>query len=414
VFPEETVKSRRQYLKQTLAVLRRPAVERALILLKAAMVIAVFLWPVWWVHVHVMSRHVSQTPLSLAVSLLGVQAATILAELMASSVVKKLDSMSARRSARRRPVIRVHLSAHLAGHNRFRELRRHRVYRPRDLEGCVIEMLTAAGGAAHEGLSDLAVELGLVRRWQRYAYRGRREHKAAVEYLGLLAPRVARPALLPLLNSPAPWLQATAYRVLARCSEEKDLTPLFRTALNAPLFVRVLVAGDLRNHAGHLAAHALPSVLASGAPEEVAAALAMVEAWGRALPVPQLTHLMRHPNAAVRARALRLAPLHPELYGLEELILGALEDPDAQVRLAALYSTERLRLKNAVPLLRQYTNSPDDELSRLAFRALAMVGPQGRIILENEILTGESRTASRAAESLAEAKMRWALEPQAV
>jgi HEAT repeat protein len=385
--------------------LRNIGLDRILIAGKAVLVIGLFFYPVWWVHIHLVSAQVSHVPLSLAISFVGVQVATILVELMASCLVKALDRVRVRRSARWRPVVGQHIAAYLAGEDRTWALRWLRRLRAADFEASLVEALANVRGEPRERLVDLAVKLGMLRRWQRRARRGRLERKQAIECLSLLPGPESLAALQALLKDPAPSLRATTYRALIRLSSRTELDDVFRAAIRSPLFVRTLLASELRPYAPLLAMHALPNLLSGGEADDVIAALEMVESWRSVIHLPALAGLMEHSNPDIRIRALRLAPWSAARTGLEPLILRAIGHPDPQVKLAGLAAAGRLRLTGATRSIENCANDQDHQVSRAACFVLAALGREGQSILESKIYGADRPVAARAAESLARVRI---------
>ena len=383
---------------------RRTGLDRALILLKAALVILIFFYPVWWLHLNVVSVRVPQAPLSLAIAFISVQIGFICIQLVASTLVKKIDSRRTARSIRYRPLIRQQITAHLGEKTpgRLDQLQALRRRAGKDVEVCLVEALTAVGGSTRRELSDLAVQLGFLALWTRRARRGKRECKHAVECLGQLTPGLACSALRPLLQNPKTAAEPIVYRALVRCASKDDLNLLFRNAADAPLLLRAMLAGELRDYAPQLTAIALPGVLKDGTPRQIAGALEMAAAWRCPLPLADCAPLLRHPDPKVRANALKLSAFSGLSQGGEQLILSALHDVDPDVQKTAIVLAGRLRLSQAIGRLVFITHHSDGETSQAACLALAMLGSAGQAFLQSDIMTSDSRSAGRAAESLAQ------------
>src|SRR5436853_5162013 len=81
-----------RWARSALFLAREVGLERALIFLKAVVVIGIFLYQVWWIHLH-FARPGLPLPLSLAVSFLRVQFVVVLAEILASTMVKKVSEL---------------------------------------------------------------------------------------------------------------------------------------------------------------------------------------------------------------------------------------------------------------------------------------------------------------------------------
>jgi hypothetical protein len=400
------------------------AVDWDLLLLfaRALVAIAFFLYPVWWIHIHVVSATVTQAPLSLAISFLGVQFGVIIAELFASCAVKKMDEVRGRRSQRWRPLIRRSLAAYLAAKDVSRDLNIFRKRRPRETEMCLAEMLAAVNGQARQRLSELAVSLHLVERWEKHAKRGRLELKEVIEWLGLLSPSIGGPALVRVLKAASSTLEARwlPKRVLPatlastlcariRVAGETDLNQICQEILTAPRLVRTMVAGDLRVHAEGLGAAAISRALSSADAGRATVALQLTEAWRRTIDAPALAGLLQHQSPVVRGLALKLVPFQGGAGGFETEILQGLEgslqagidDAGAQeVMAGALSAVARLRLMRALPLVARCALSANEYLARQACFTLAALGEEGRALLESKIHSGPRQHAARAAESL--------------
>ncbi|HXP84315.1 MAG TPA: hypothetical protein VN841_06325 [Bryobacteraceae bacterium] len=396
--------------------------DRVLLFARALLAIAFFLYPVWWIHVHVVSATVPQAPLSLAISFLGVQFAVIVAELLASCVVKKMDEVRGRRSRRWRPLIRRSLAAHLAGQNVSAELNIFRKHRPRETEICLAEMLAAVNGQARQRLSELAVSLHLVERWEKHATRGRQELREVIEWLGLLSPAIGGPALVRVLKAasatfesrwlPKRTLPATVASTLCsriRVAGEAELNQICHEILAAPLLVRTMAASDLRVQADGSGAAAISRALSSADPGRATVALQLAEAWRRTIDAPALAALLRHKSSVVRGLALKLIPFQGVAAAFEAEVLAGLQtglragadDAGAQEVLAgALSAVARLRLMRALPLVGQCASSANASLARQACFTLAALGEEGQALLESKIHSGPHQQAARAAESL--------------
>jgi hypothetical protein len=387
--------------------------DRVLLFTRALVAIAFFLYPVWWIHLHVVSAKVPQVPLSLAISFLGVQFAVIIAELGASCVVKKMDEVRILRSARWKPLIRRALAAYLAGKNASVDLSAFRQQRPRETEVCLAEMLAAVSGQARERLSDLAVSLKLVERWEKHAKRGRQELKEVIEWLGLLSPGVGGPALVRVLDAasstlesrwlPKRFLPSTLASTLCariRVAGEADLEKICHEILGAPRLVRTMAAGELRVQADGRGAAAISRALSSSDSGRATVALQLAEAWRRTVDAPTLGALLHHQSPVVRGLALKLIPFQGDAAGFESDVLASFDAGSHEVLSGALVAVARLRLMRALPLVAKCAASPDETLAQQACFTLAALGEDGQALLESKIHSGPRQQAARAAESL--------------
>jgi hypothetical protein len=373
--------------------------NHVLILVKALFTMGLLFYPVWWIHVHLVAGRLPTLPLSLAVSFLGVQILVVLVQVLASSATKKLDAMERRRSTHFRSVVQRALAAQ---HPDLAKLRRRR---PADFDWSIAALLSNLTGPERAALSKLAVRLGVVRRWQRFARRGRREYKHALEWMAALSPEVARTALPPVIRRWTPESQAAAYRALVRSSDPPQAAILFREVLRAPFMVRILLTPEFRPLAEDLAAHPLPVIFESGEESEIICALEMIASWRRVLELPALPRLFHHSNAKIRCLAIQITPLSAMRGHLESYILSALEDPIPEVRMAALSSVASMRLRGAFDAVQRTAYSPDDALSRQACLTLASFGRDGQASLEYLVVAGDRRVAGWAAEGLARLRL---------
>lgn len=384
---------------------REFAWDRWLIFAKALLAMGAVFYPVWWIHIHVVAGRFPTLPLSLAVSFLGVQILIILIQLLASSATKKLDSIQRRRSIQFRSVVQRALATHVSGHGPSKDLKSLRRKHPADFDWSLAALLGTVTGRERLVLSDLAVKLGAVRRWQRYARLGKLEHKTVLEWMAGLSPAVARVALKPLLRKRSPAAQSAAYRALIRSSDPTRVGDLFREVLRSPLLVRILLAADFRSHTDSLAGEPLTAVFELGEEREVIAALEMVASWRRVLDLPLLTRFLRHANPEIRRNAVRVAPLASARHEVARHILRALDDPHSEVRMAALDSITRMQVRGALPAVRRAAESTDDAISRQACKTLASFGSDGQAMLEYFVVAGDRRIANWAAEALVQARV---------
>ena len=373
----------------------------AVMLLEGAGIIAAFLYPVWVLHERVVSRHVPETPLSLAIAFLVVQATVVMLQLLASCTLKWGREARAAQSEVAVPRIQQELAVHAAGEDRTEALRTLEQRYPRDFDASMESFLALVDGREKEVLSRLAWDLRLVSRWEKRARRGsEREQKLAVECLGLLAGQQSEEALWRLAGRSTPTMEATACRMLARSEAQEDAERLFGLAVSKPYLVRVLLAGNLRRHALTLSINAIPEAISGADEQRTLAALEMAASWRSALRLPDLPVLLNHGSTAVRAAALRVAPLNTAGASPEPYIVAALESDDLAVREAALAAVCQLRIGSTLPLLAHVASGESGELARLACLALSRLEPEGVDCLRTILLEGNPRAAACAAEYL--------------
>lgn len=339
--------------------------------------------------------------LSAAVAVAFVQCATIVAMLGISFLLKLMRQFREARAARVSPRIRELLALHAAGNDRAAEIGRLRRVYPRELEQSLVEFLRMVRGRGCETLSELAADLGFIQKWRRdYRARGISRRKTAVAHLALVSRRFAGPALLGALLDDDETIRLHAARAMLGNADPAELAQIFELAVNGSRVTRMVLAEDLRPHALELAKEAIPAALTSDAPARVLAALDILRAWSKFLPLPQVFGLLRHSDPAIHAAALDVLPFVPRLAQLEAEVLSALNHPAEEVRSAAARAAASIGVTQAVPLLAHRLQDRDPRTAAAAAHALAHLGSDGCRILEQEMLTGSVLAASAALEAL--------------
>jgi hypothetical protein len=172
---------------------------------------------------------------------------------------------------------------------------------------------------------------------------------------------------------------------------------VFAWAIRQAPAVRAGLADELRPYALELCQNVLPRALASNEAGPIKAALELVEAWGKALPLPDPRPWLRHPDPEVRARALRILLYAPLPWDPAPEVLAAFEDESAEVRAAACLAAARLRLEGAVPALVCLLRSGAPGQAQAAAGALAEMGPPGLKALGAELSAAWEPGAAAAA-----------------
>ncbi len=339
--------------------------------------------------------------LSAAVAVAFVQCATIVAMLGISFLLKLMRQLREARGARVSPRIRELLGLHAAGNDSAAEMVRLRRAYPREVEQCLVEFLRMVRGRGCEALSELASDLGFIQKWRRDCRAGGiSRRKTAVAHLALVSRRFAGPVLMGALQDDDETIRLHAARDMIRNADPLELAQIFGLAVNGSRVTRMVLAEDLRPHALELAKEAIPAALMSGEPARVRAALDVLGAWSKFLPVPQVYGLLRHTDPAIHAAALDVLPFVPRAAQIEGEILAALNHPAEEVRAAAARAAASIGVTKAVPLLAHRLHDQDPRTAAAAAHALAHLGPDGCRILEQEMLTGSLLAASAALEAL--------------
>ncbi len=352
-------------------------------------------------HRFYLTPRLASRELSLAMSVAFVQCATI-GMLLAFSLFKKLvrqhrDSRAARVS----PAIRELLGQHASGTDCLRDIRDVRVAYPREVEKCLVEFLQMVRGEGRERLAQLAVDLLFVKQWQhQFHSRDLSRRKKAVAHLSLLPRTLAGDVLREAMSDPDDSVRMHTARHIVSNLQPGELQHVFDLVVHGPLVTRMVLAEDLRPYALELAMEAIPAVFESGQIHSTRAALDVLRAWGKFLPLPQVYPLLRHSDPGVRAAALLVLPLVPRLPQIEAEVLHALNDPVEQVRGMAVRTAAKFGISNALPQLVRCLHGQDAQTAAVAADALARLGPDGYRILEQEMVNGSALAASAALEAL--------------
>lgn len=254
-------------------------------------------------------------------------------------------------------------------------------------------LLSIVGDARHR-LTLLAVELGIVRRWERQARAARPEiRRAAMEKLGGLSAGVAHEALIAALDDCEVVNRVSASRALLRAAAPGDVERVFAFALAQPPLVRALLVDELREYAGLLCEKAIPELLRSRDALRMRHGLELITAWCKTVPLPDLAPLLTHADAELRAAAFQLLryalPYAARPSGeVEVRISEALDDPDPRVQAAAAGAAGRLQVVSSLPALTRCLHRPDPQVALAAARALASLGRCGADVLELTVHSG--------------------------
>ena len=303
------------------------------------------------------------------------------------------------------PQIRDALVDYLSGSNDQTKIREFVHYYRRDVGNAILDFHGTVGGSARDRLCDLALEFSLVHDWCEDAHSKeqavRRQAYVRLSFVCAYEPcrRVAGDLLLMALKDGDPEVRLAAARALVQSGSLEELGQVFRLAVSQSLLTRILLAEDLRRHATELCQTAVPEVLATGNPAQQVAALQIVVAWERALPLGDVHKLLESGNHEVRLEALRLAPLVPVSAENRSAILRQLREGDQEESTMAALAAGRLRLQEAMPYLARCLRLGTAELARIAAGALAEMPPKGWQTLQ-EIASGSDTSALIAAAAL--------------
>ena len=375
--------------------------SRAAVIVKTLTFTGTYVFGVILFHQLYFASRATSRALSAAISIAVVQCATILAMLAFSFVAKLIRQLRTSRAARAEPRIRELLALHAAGTDiRERIPLMNRSGRAA-LEECLVEFLHMVRGSGRDALSELADDLGFVERWRsQFRSRNVTRRKSAIARLALLSRRYAQKTLQDALADGDESVRLHAARAILKYCEAGDAEKVFDVATHGTFVTRMILAEDLRPHVLELAVEAIPSALESGDQASTLAALEMVRAWGKFLPVRGVYPLLRHAEPSIRAAALHVIPQVAQSSELHFEILRALEDPSEEVRPAAAHAAAAMDIRDAVPALARQLHNAGTKTAWVAGRALAELGAEGRRILERETITGSPAVAAVALEAL--------------
>jgi len=303
------------------------------------------------------------------------------------------------------PQIRDALVDYLSGSNDQTKIREFARYRRAEFVDSLLEFHGTVGGSARDRLCDLALDLALVHDWcQEAASRDRSVRRQAYTRLSFVCAyepcrRVAGELLQAALQDVDPEVRLPAARALVQSGTIEELGQVFRLAMSQSLLIRILLSEDLRRHATELCEHAIPEVLMGDNPRQTIAALQILIAWERALPLDGLHRLLESDNREIRLEALRLAKLVPLTPENRSALLRFLREGDEEENTLAALTAGRLRLQEALPALARCLRTGTSELAGIAASALAEMPPKGWQTLQ-QIATGEDSAAIIAAAAL--------------
>jgi hypothetical protein len=303
------------------------------------------------------------------------------------------------------PQIRDALVDYLSGSNDQTRIRGFARLNRGEFIETFLEFHGTVGGSARDRLCDLALELTLVRDWCHDAASKdrmvRRQAYTRLSFVCAYEPcrRLAGDLLLNALQDSDQEVRLPAARALVQSGTIEELGQVFRLAVSQSLLIRVLLAEDLRRHASELCEKAIPEVLGGDNPKHIVAALQILVAWERALPLDNLHRLLESSNRDVRLEALRLAKLVPLSPENRSCLLRFLREGDDEENTLAALTAGRLRLQEAMPALARCLRIGTSELAGIAASALAEMPPKGWQTLQ-QIATGTDSAALIAAAAL--------------
>ena len=344
---------------------------------------------------------------SAVVALVGIYALLMFAMFSLACVRSLVRRKHQTVSAALEPEIRNALVDYIAGNNDISELRDLAAKGHGDIARTMMTFQGALSGSSLDRLCSVALELGLIKEWiQETRSRDPVARRAAFSQLAFVSVyepsrRLTGELLIQGANDTDPEVRIAACRALVQSGGVDEVELAFDTAISETVLVRTLLAEDLRRHAVMLCERAIPAVLRAPDVPRATAALDMLVAWERAIPLENLDEVLRHQDRQIKILALRLAWLVPQSAKGQAAIQAALADTDPDVTEAAAGSAGRMVLLEAMPLLARLLRIGPARVARTAAAALGDMPPRGRQTLEELAASPNAFTAAAAKEALA-------------
>ncbi len=328
------------------------------------------------------------------------------------AVMRRAGALGARRAAAAiiRPKLQASLVEFLAGGTDESLFRSHIRTNPGDIADVILLFQTTVGGSARDRVCALALKLGLVDRWYEESRARdvvrRRTAFASLAFACVYEPcqRVAGDLLIRAVNDGDEEVRLSACRGLALAGDAEHVQDLFALAIQADVLTRVVLTEHLRPHALALCAGPVQEALGSSNPSRVRAALEILVAWERAIPLEKLCDFLEHRDREIRLLAFRLASFVAIDADSRPALLRALADADAGARRLAIVAVGRQKITEAIRALELCLESGSLEESRLAASALAAMPPEGWRVLDEQTASPNASTKLAAEEALARAR----------
>ena len=374
---------------------------RIAVWLRTASLIVAYFCTVLVIHQLVLADVFETVALRLAVAFITVQFTIILLLLSILLVRKIAGQIEEKRVRRLFPVIREKLAEYTLGQQRLSGLRHlHHSY-PTEFESCLIDFLPTISGEGSKRLSQLACDLGLVTKWEKQARsKSVSRRQEAIMRLCQLTSSTVRMALVQALYDSELDIRIEACRALIRLSQPEEINRIFNYAITQPPIVCSVLVEELRPHALMLASGAISEGLRSDDHSQVISTLAVIVAWRRALPLPEVALLLWHSNPKVRTAAFRVLNYVACEIDPIPAVLDGLNSPDPLVKMGAARACGRLKIEAATPTLILFLHETHKGIARAAAYALCELGAEGMKVLEDEVQSSNQTAAKLALEAL--------------
>jgi hypothetical protein len=164
---------------------------------------------------------------------------------------------------------------------------------------------------------------------------------------------------------------------------------VFKMLPDQSLLGRILLADSLRPYAPEICERYMAAAIRSSDTRYARASVDLLHAWERWLPIASFASLVAGQDVDLRHAALpalRFAAATQE--EVAQHVVELLGSPDERVHATAAKAAADMGLAESMPLLIDRIRTGGPVSASAAARALAGLGPKGRDLLENEILTG--------------------------
>ncbi len=374
---------------------------KAMIWFKTLLVAGFYVIAVCLISALVFAKTPDTLPFLIALSFLTIQTSAILILVVFVACRKLLEETKTKRAEKIYPLIREKLALYTLGDDDISELQHLNADYPLEVERCIAEFIGSVIGEPQLRISALALKIGLVKKWRRRCKSfNPATREEAVLRMGQLTSIEVNDVLIKALDDGEAAVRAEAYRALIRAAEPEQIAEVFSHLTGESLLIRALLVDDLQPHALFLVNEVIPEIVASDDTPKIIATFELLGAWKKVLPLPDVLHLVDHPQPEVRAKSLRALSYTSAGEALEARIIKAFRDPDDTVKLAAAYAAARLKVVRAMDELERCLHDSNEEVRRASAYALAHIGAPGLGVLEREMLSTNKYVATTALEML--------------
>jgi len=163
---------------------------------------------------------------------------------------------------------------------------------------------------------------------------------------------------------------------------------VFKMLPDQSLLGRILLADSLRPFATELCERHIPNGIRLTDKRAAKASVELLRAWERWIPIPDFSRLVSERDIDLRVAALPALRFVTETeQEAAQEVVDLLEFPDERVRAPAAKAAADIGISASIPLLINQMRKDGPVSALAAAQALARLGPNGRDLLESEILS---------------------------